>query len=323
MSARIHHISILNRYVKPTFEFYHNILGLKLLMKTINQDDHSMYHLFFSDNQQRIGTEITFFEMQEGEEQGFGTNTLERTILKVPTLESLHFWEKYLEEQGVCQYGIEEFAGQPILRFDAPDNTQMALVPLKEFENRQDYFPYEAPQIPLEHAILGISAIQMRVQYAEASARELLPLGWQKKTTTTFFTSPNDVLVLENLDNDFYQEVHIIQDLKNPPAQQGVGGIHHVAFGVENLADLEKVDAAINERNFKNSGIKDREFFKSLYYREPNQLLIEIATKEGSLDPEAYSNQSDTFEDIPLYLPQYLSDIREETEQILAKQQHE
>lgn len=97
MPARIHHISIVNRFIRPTFDFYHNILGLKLLMKTINQDDHTMYHLFFSDNHHRVGTELTFFEVQEGNNQFFGTNTIERTILKVPSEASLHFWEIYFE----------------------------------------------------------------------------------------------------------------------------------------------------------------------------------------------------------------------------------
>lgn len=64
MYAQIHHISILNRLINPTFDFYHNTLGLKLLMKTINQDDHTMYHLFFSDNEQRTGTELTFFVIE-------------------------------------------------------------------------------------------------------------------------------------------------------------------------------------------------------------------------------------------------------------------
>ncbi|MGM0240609.1 VOC family protein [Enterococcus sp. AZ103] len=323
MSVKIHHISIINRYVKPTFNFYHNLLGLKLLIKTINQDDHSMYHLFFSDDQQRVGTELTFFEISEGKEQSFGTNTLERTVLKVPSVESLKFWENYLEEHGVCQYGIEEFNGAPILRFDAPDNTQMALVALKDFESRENFFPYDSGIIPIEHAIVGIGAIQMRVQYAEATKTELLQAGWEEINRTKFFTSQNEVIILGNQNSHFYQEVHIIQDIKNEIAVQGIGGIHHVAFGVENLAELEAIDQQIQAKNFRNSGVKDREFFKSIYYREPNQLLIEIATAEGSIDPSAYENQSTHFEDIPLYLPHYLSDIRAQTEATLAEQRHE
>lgn len=323
MSARIHHISIINRFIRPTFDFYHNTLGLKLLMKTINQDDHTMYHVFFSDDRQRIGTEVTFFEVREGNNFFFGTNTIERTIFKVPTVASLRFWESYLEEQGVCQYGIENFNGRPMLRFEGPDATQLAMVPLREFEHATDYFPYQESAIPVEHAILGIDAIQLRVQYADATEKELLPLGWQKKADARFFANQYRVTILENQDSQFYQEVHVIQDRENPIAIDGIGSVHHVAFGVSNITELEMIDTRLNQRNFINSGIKDREFFQSLYYREPNQLLIEVATEEGQLDAKAYENQSSNFDDIPLYLPQYLSFVREQVEQTLANQQHE
>lgn len=322
MSARIHHISIINRYIEPTFNFYHNILGLKLLLKTINQDDHKMYHLFFSDDRQRVGTELTFFEIREGVEQTFGTNTIERTVLKVPTVESLDFWQVYLEEKGICQYGIELFNGRPILRFEAPDNTQLALTPLRSFENIEDYFPYVQETVPAEHAILGIDAIQLRVQYADASEKELLTLDWQVKAQTSFFTSDNQVTILENQDDRFYQEVHIIQDRINPIAEPGIGGVHHVAFGVHSIERLREVDQALEQRNFINSGIKNREFFQSLYYREPNQLLFEVATEEGHLSSEAYANQSHDFQKIPLYLPNYLNDQREKIEQLLSVQKH-
>lgn len=101
--------------------------------------------------------------MNAGQDQSFGTNTIERTILKVPTRASLDFWAERLEQAGICHYGMETFNQHPILRFEAPDNTQMALVPLREFENAEDYFPAEHSEIPVEHAILGIDAIQLRV----------------------------------------------------------------------------------------------------------------------------------------------------------------
>lgn len=322
MSARIHHISIINRYIEPTFNFYHNILGLKLLLKTVNQDDHKMYHLFFSDDRQRVGTELTFFEISEGVEQTFGTNAIERMVLKVPTAESLDFWQAYLEKNDVCQYGIEMFNGRPILRFEAPDQTQMALTPLRAFEQAADYFPYVQAAVPIEHAILGIDAIQLRVQYAAATEKELLKLDWQENGQTSFFTSDNQVTILTNQDERFYQEVHIIQDRLNSIAEPGIGGVHHVAFGVHSTERLVQVDQELDQRNFTNSGIKNREFFQSLYYREPNQLLFEVATEDGHLSPEAYENQSNDFQEITLYLPNYLSDQRERIEQLLNAQKH-
>lgn len=323
MNARIHHISILNRFIKPTFDFYHNTLGLKLLMKTINQDDHTMYHLFFSDDHQRIGTELTFFEVREGEDHKFGTNNIERTVLKVPSEASLEFWQERLEAADICHYGIETFNGRPILRFEAPDNTQMSLTPLREFESASDYYPFQHGEIPVEHAILGIDAIQLRVQYPAATEKELTELlGWVRKGETGFFDTNKQVTVLENQEKAFYQEVHLIHDIHSPLADLGIGGVHHVAFGVKDVARLHELDELLNQRNFNNSGVKNREFFQSLYFREPNRMLFEIATEEGSLDPSAYADQGDSFDEIPLYLPHFLENDREEFEQILAEQQH-
>lgn len=324
MYAQIHHISILNRFMKPTFDFYHNLLGLKLLMKTINQDDQSMYHLFFSDNEQRTGTEITFFEVADGQDQTFGTNTIERTILKVPSRASLDFWAERLEQAGVCHYGIETFNQRPMLRFEGPDKTQMALAPLRAFEKVSDYHPYPHSEIPLAHAIFRIDAIQLRVQYEQATKEPLLEyLHWHEQERVSFFETSNEVTILANDYPSFYQEVHLIDDRVNPLATEGIGGVHHVAFGVEDLAELTQINQILTQKNFLISGIKNREFFQSLYFREPNQLLFEVATQKGILDASAYENQTAEFAAIPLYLPHFLADRRWQIEAVLDQQRHE
>lgn len=321
MLPQIHHISLLNHDMTKTYPFYHDILGLKLLMKTINQDDHEMYHLFFSDEKGRKGTQLTFFEVLEGANQVFGTNNIERLLLKVPSVEALLFWEKRLEENGFLTYGSETFNHRPILRFDAPDNTQIGLVPLRDFENPADFSPCEAPHIPKEFAILGIDALQLRVQYAAATTKELrLLFDWQQKMSTTFFTTGQDVTILANDNPDFYQEVHVIQDRKAPLAELGIGGIQHVAFGVADEEELFLKSKVLDERSFHNSGILPREFFTSLYFREPNRLLFEIATNSGSLLPIAYENQSANFHEVPLYLPEFLEPDRTTIEEILNQQ---
>ena len=124
--------------------------------------------------------------MNDGQDQSFGTNTIERTILKVPTRASLDFGQNVLSKR-VSATMVETFNQHPILRFEAPDNTQMALVPLREFENAEDYFPAEHSEIPVEHAILGIDAIQLRVQYAVATKQPLVDyLHWHEKETVPF-----------------------------------------------------------------------------------------------------------------------------------------
>ncbi len=324
MHAQIHHVSILNGKMEATYEFYHNILGMKLLMKTVNQDDHQMYHLFFSDDQQRKGTELTFFEILEGEQHQFGTNNIERVLLKVPSESSLVYWENRLEEAGILQYGIETFNNRPILRFDAPDNTQVGLVPLREFEKLADFYPYDTEVVPKEHRILGLDAIQLRVQYAGATVKELEHfLNWKTDKEVPFFETDAPVTILTNNYPEFYQEVHVIQDRKNPLADLGIGGIQHVAFGVLDEDELFSINKELNQRSFNNSGILPREFFTSLYFRDPNRLLFEIATNTGSLDEKAFADQNPNIDEIELYLPQFLEPDRVEIERTLAQVQKE
>ncbi|WP_071131255.1 VOC family protein [Enterococcus timonensis] len=321
MHAQIHHVSILNSNHMTTYDFYHRVLGLKLLMKTINQDDHEMIHLFFSDEHNRPGTELTFFEVLIGEQHQFGTNNIERVLLKVPSTASLTYWEERLEKAGILSYGIENFNGRPILRFDAPDQTQIGLVPLGDFEKSELFYPYTGSDIPEEHRILALDAIQLRVQYQEATIKELTQLlNWQKIGQAKFFETEFDVEIMHNDYPDFYQEVHVIADRKNPLANLGIGGIQHVAFGVLDEDELFARSKVLDARSFNNSGILPREFFTSLYFREPNLLLFEIATNAGFLDPSAFAVQIDDITKIPLYLPKFLEPDRVEIEHVLSMQ---
>ncbi|MGY3749760.1 VOC family protein [Vagococcus acidifermentans] len=322
MIPTIHHVSIINRYIVPSFEFYHNILGLKLLMKTVNQDDTSMYHLFFSDEQGRPGTEFTVFEMTEGKQRTFGTNAIERTVFKVPSEHSLDFWEKRFDAFDVCHYGKERYNGRPILRFEGPDGTGLGLVAMKEQESLADFRPPAAEDIPEAHRILGIDSVHLRVHYSEATKRELETLlGWSVKGETPFFDTPFKVTVLTNNDDRLNQEVHIIHDNQSPVEEQGIGSIHHVAFGVPDRKALDDALSRVQVKNFRHSPIKNREFFQSLYYREPNQLLIEIATNDGYL-AEHEAGAADAFDTIPLYLPTFLEPQRRQLERQLAESAH-
>lgn len=100
----LHHISVLSSNAERAFYFYHHILGLKLILKTVNQDDPNIYHLFFGDETGRGGTEFTVFEMKGAKENRFGTNAIERTMFLVRSEKSLYFWEKRFDDFNVCHY---------------------------------------------------------------------------------------------------------------------------------------------------------------------------------------------------------------------------
>ena len=306
----IHHVSILASDIREAYNFYHNILGLKLILKTVNQDDSNMYHLFFGDETGREGTEFTVFEMKGARENRFGTNAIERTMFLVSSEDSLYFWEKRLDEFNVLHYGIEEYNGQKILRFEDRDGQKLGLVYRKG--KIGEMYPFVKEGIPKKHAILGIGDVYFRVRYTEPTQKILENYyGFIKYGETEFYN--HKISLFKSEDNPFGHEIHVIEDKDSAVERNGVGGIHHIAFGVESVSDLEELQQKIDEKNYLGSGIKNREFIVSSYFREASHLLFETATplNRSSKDlPE----QGKDFDKIPLFLPKFLESKRERIE---------
>ncbi|WP_139993885.1 VOC family protein [Kurthia sp. Dielmo] len=300
----IHHVSVINRDVQRSFEFYHKLLGMELLLKTVNQDDMEMYHLFYGDTTGRPGTEFSVFEMKSGPTKAYGTNSLERTIFAVPSEESLVFWEKRLREHDVFNCEIEDYNGSKILRFEDYDGVLLGLTPVK----KQDiYFPREAADIPKEHAILGIDSVHCRVRYAKASVRAFEKM-FDVQEISQFEDNGYQVTVLGREDALFGQTLHLYEDRTRNLEEMGVGAIQHIALNARGYSELLAVEEQIINKNFRYSGIKNREFFQSLYYREPNNLLIEVATEQT--DFQKVDMDTADFAAIPLYLPPFLETRR-------------
>ncbi|UBH15447.1 VOC family protein [Macrococcus armenti] len=306
----LHHVSIINRNAEDAFHFYRNILGLDLTMKTVNQDDHRMYHLFFGDNEGRVGSEVTIFEITKGPDKKFGTNDIERLLFKVPSIDSLHFWLARLDAFNVCHYGIERFANRDLVRFEGPDNTGLGFVVMHESEQIDEFMPPQHTEIPLAHRILALDSVHLRTRFSKATVNELERYhDFKERDTLNFFDSEHNVSVLSN-DDVMYHEIYVIQDNQSENSVSSIGSIHHVAISIADTEHLRSFEASLNERNIVNSSIKNREFFQSIYYRDPNHILIEIATVEGKKPTQP--NQSATeFKHIPLVLPEYLESKRE------------
>lgn len=303
-SPIIHHVSVINRDSRQSFEFYHKLLGLDFLLKTVNQDDMEMYHLFFGDTTGRPGTEFSVFEMKQGMTKTYGTNALERTIFAVPSTTSLQFWEQRLQEAGVFNCEIEDYGDTQILRFEDADGVLLGLQPV---DWPQPRFPYNAAGIPTEHAIFGIHAVHCRVRYAKATARSFGEL-FGLEVATDFTDNGYAVTVIGKQGALFDQQLHLIEDRERGLEVNGVGAIHHIALNATDYAELEAVEKGILSKNFRYSGIKNREFFQSLYYREPNNLLIEVATEQTNFQKS--DSTAASFDELPLYLPPFLEQRR-------------
>ncbi|MFC3210812.1 VOC family protein [Planomicrobium okeanokoites] len=315
-SPIIHHVSVINRDRYVTFDFYHKLLGLEFLLKTVNQDEIEMIHLFFGDKAGRPGTEFSVFEMPSAPEKQFGTNSLERTVFAVPSEASLEFWLARFEAFDVFNCEIEQYQGRKYLHFEDRDGIQLALTPLRSGDPSQQA-PHQSAGIPLEHAILGIDSFQCRVRYADASARAFIKMHDLQKIET-YEHNDHQVTVLGRNHVLFGQQLHLIEDRNRDIEQEGIGSVQHIALNAVTRDYLLKVEEMILNINFRYSGIKQRDFFESLYYREPNNLLIEVATEQTNF--VKLPGETEDYDAIPLFLPDFLEDRRSYIENRIKRQ---
>lgn len=313
----IHHVSVMSSSAEKAYDFYHRILGMKLILNTVNQDDHTMIHLFFGDEEGRGGSEFTVFDMGEHfKKNQFGTNALERTYFLVESAQSLIYWQERLDQFGVCHYGIEEFNHSQQLRFEDEDGQKLGFV-YREGLDRSLLKPYVAQDIPAQHAILGLGQVDVRVRYPEATDRWLEDhFDFVKLEVSN--RDDKEIWIYQHQPSVFGHQIHVIIDKTSPVQRLGVGGIHHLALGVQTRHDLEDLVDYLADHNKTNSGIVYREFFHSVYFRDPNYLLFEVATPLDK-SRETFPQQGLDYKDLALDLPEFLEDKRQEIQANLLR----
>lgn len=207
--------------------------------------------------------------------------------------------------------GIQAFGSGHILNFQDEDGQ---LLGLTYHESIGEMLPVEIKDIPAAAAIVGIAGIQMRVR-KEKALIELLVDCFGFVEENRFEYQGQEVISLV-FDNEFQHRVQVMVDKESKISVIGVGGIHHVAFGVLDESDLEEMVDHLNLHNRPHSGIINRDFMHSLYFRAPNYLMFEVATMNG--DKEApMPNQSFKLDEVELFLPSFLEQERLEIEKIL------
>jgi glyoxalase family protein len=270
----IHHLTAITAAAAANHRFYTRALGLRLVKKTVNQDDVSAYHLFYADGEASPGSDLTFFDWPLPREQR-GTRSIVRTGLRVSGNETLRWWAKRFGEEGVSHAAIGEEDGRQVLEFEDPEGQRFALV---DDGGTGEAHPWAKSPVPDEHQIRGLGPIMLSVpQLARTDAvlREVLNMRAARrydaggKTVEVYAMGPGGPAA----------ELHVLEDPGAQPARQGAGGAHHVAFRTTR-ADYEKWAARLEEMRMPSSGPVDRFYFRSLYFREPNGILFEIATDE-------------------------------------------
>jgi glyoxalase family protein len=275
----IHHLTAISANAAQNHDFYTQTLGMRLVKKTVNQDDTSAYHLFYADGKASPGTDVTFFEWPVPRERR-GTHAIVRTALRVSGRESLEWWAARFKERGVEHGAIGERDGRLGLDFEDPEGQRLTLV---DDGGAGEAHVWETSPVPAEHQIRGLGPITISVPQLEATDMVLTRV-LEMRRVREYREGQSAVHVYEMGPGGPGAEFHVAVEPHLPPAQQGAGGVHHVAFRTPDAEQYEAWAERLASIRLPSSGPVDRFYFRSLYFREPNGILIEIATDGPGFD---------------------------------------
>jgi glyoxalase family protein len=315
----IHHLTAVTADATRNHAFYTRTLGMRLVKKTVNQDDVSAYHLFYADGRANPGTDLTFFDWPVPPERR-GTRSIVRTGLRVANRRSLEWWSQRFEQSGVAHDAIIERDGRATLDLEDFEGQRLSLV----VDDRTGaVYPWEKSPVPAEHQIRGLGPITLSVPQLGPTDKVLKDvlsmrrvreyqiggrasgsggLAGARKTDAT-------VHVYEMGQGGAAAEVHVAVEPQLAPARQGAGSVHHVAFRTT-VADYQAWAQRLETLGMQSSGPVNRYYFQSLYFREPNGILFEIATDEPGFGVDEPMNTLGE----RLALPPFLENRRAEIE---------
>lgn len=296
----LHHLTAVTADAPSNHNFYTKTLGLRMVKKTVNQDDVSAYHLFYADGLGSPGTDITFFDWPVGRERR-GTHSICRTGLRIKGKAAFGWWSDHLKKLGVTHEKAVERDGRLTIDFEDFEGQRLSLV---NDEGAGETHPWDQSPIPAEHQIRGLGPITLSVP--DLKPTEVVLTQVMNMTKAREFGNTS---VFKMNGTGPVSELHVRVDAGLPPAQQGAGSVHHVAFNIPS-ADYTAWTNRLKELRIPNSGPVDRFWFKSLYFREPNGVLFEIATDgPGFATDESMENLGKT-----LSLPPFLEARRAQIE---------
>ena len=304
----VHHVTAITSSAEKIYDFFTAVLGMRLVKKTVNQDDVQTYHLFFADDRGSAGTDMTFFDFPGMPKGVHGTNEISKTSFRVPSDATLAYWVKHFDQLEVEHTGIKDQFGKKTLSFVDFDDQQYQLISDEFNKGIASGIPWQKGPIPLKHAITGLGPVFVRISNFDALKAMLEKVLFFKKT------AQEDSLHLFEMGEGGNGASVIVEENETLPlAQQGFGTVHHAAFRVEDRSVLNEWIERLNNLRLPNSGYVNRHFFESLYARVAPQILFELATDgPGFMGDESYETLGEK-----LSLPPFLEPQRTEIEKLV------
>ena len=270
----IHHLTAITANAEANHAFYTRVLGLRLVKKTVNQDDTSAYHLFYGDGAATPGSDVTFFEWPVPPSRR-GSRQVSRTAFRIEEA-SLPWWRDHLKANGVSAGEVRVIDGRSSLAFEDPEGQRLLLVA----DSGAPLSAWERSPVPGEHQIKGLGPITLTVP--DLAPTEALLTHVMNMKEVRDYRSPwatgKTVHVFSMGPGGAAAELHVTVDPDAPVGREGAGGVHHVAFRTPDYESLAAWTSHVRQLRVPSSGEVERYYFRSLYFREPNGVLFEIAT---------------------------------------------
>lgn len=271
----IHHLTAVSADIRENHRFYTQTLGMRLVKRSVNQDDVSAYHLFYADRKGTPGSDLTFFDWPVRPERR-GTRSITRTSLRVNGLPALEWWSGHLDDIGVRASHIVERDGRLQLDFEDHEGQRLTLV---DDQGEGDAYPWARSPVADAHQVRGLGPISVSVPDLQSTG-DILQHVLNMRPVREYAHAENanhTVHVYEMAHGGAHAELHVAVQPDIGPAIAGAGGVHHVAFRTPD-ADYDAWADRLDTLGVPNSGKVDRYWFRSLYFREPNGILFEIAS---------------------------------------------
>lgn len=302
----IHHISIISGDAQTNANFYVKKLGLRMVLKSVNQDDPGTYHLFYANAEGEPGSSITFFPWKRAVKSNRGTGEVERISFSVPR-DSISYWKERFDELEIPTGDPFDRFGKTVLPFEDPDGLKLEIV---EDERSENLSGWKGSEVPLDKAIRGFWGANLLLTQTKETAEILTDiLGFEKTSeegNQALFETGSSLghsIILEKADSAQY-------------GKTGRGTVHHIAFRTKDEEELKEFRQKVIAKGLSPTNIIDRHVFKSVYFQTPGGVLFEMATDGPGYQTVASSNEKMGKE---LFLPDFLEPKRDMIEQRLEQ----
>jgi glyoxalase family protein len=300
----IHHVTAICGDAQENLDFYTGALGLRLVKRSVNQDSPDTYHLFYADADGRPGADMTFFPWPGARPARPGSGLVSEVAFSVPG-GSLDFWRERLESAGLAVGGSVTRFGETAVPFRDPHGLALSLV---ETTNALDVAPWPASTVPEDRQIRGFHSVRLTVRRLGPSERFLVEgLGLEPAGRD------GDWMRFAAAGGGGSRWVDLREDPTAPRGLWGTGGVHHVAFRAADEAEQLELRERAATSGAQPTPVIDRFWFRSVYFREPGDVLFELATDgPGFTADEALERLGER-----LILPPWLEEQRPEIESAL------